>query len=245
MSLLMTNTRGGSPRLPHCKAQRPATTTRLPSYAHQFSCNLRERLRKLGAEHLVRDLSGGFRFGVAQHGLCAAAPKLDPSLQVDHKDRVLREFEQGSLLCGCNLLLTHFRNIAKNQHNTNDFSMTGENWGGTVLNRNFPAIPCDKIHVISDRQNLLLLEHTEYFIVRGHPGLFIDEPKNVPDWLVESLLRSPSGQSGRDGVEKGDSALAVRCYHGLANAAQSRSPSLFALQQLGAQLFDVVTSEQR
>ena len=112
-----------------------------------------------------------------------------------------------------------------------------------MLNRNLPAIPCDKIHVIGDRQNLLLFEHAEHFIVRGHSRLFIDEPKHIPDRLIQSLLRLPSGQSGGDRVEKGDSALAVSCDNGLANASQSRSPSLFALQQPGAQPFNMVSGK--
>jgi hypothetical protein len=46
------------------------------------------------------------------------------------------------------------------------------------------------------------------------------------------------------GVEEGDAAVAVRGDHGLANAGQGRGPSLLALQQLGAQLLDVVSREQ-
>ena len=46
-------------------------------------------------------------------------------------------------------------------------------------------------------------------------------------------------------VEECDAAVAVSCNNGVANAAQSSSPSLFALQQLGAQSFNVVSSEQR
>ena len=33
-------------------------------------------------------------------------------------------------------------------------------------------------------QYLLLFKYTEYFIVRGHAGLLIDEPKHIPDRLV-------------------------------------------------------------
>jgi hypothetical protein len=163
------------------------------SHAHQFSYYLSERLRetRCGASR-ARSCRRPGLWCIPASPLPRGS-KTGPSLHVDHKDGVLREFEQGSLLGGRNLLLPPLRNVAENQHNANDFSFAGENWRGTVLDRNFTAIPCDQVHMVGHSQNLLLFEHTEHFIVRVMPDCFIDELEHIPDRLVQSLLRLPSG----------------------------------------------------
>ena len=122
------------------------------SHAQQFRSYLGQRLRKLSAQQFVRDLADGLGFGVSQHRLRSAAPKQDLPLHIDHKDGVLREFKQGSLLRSRYLLLPPLRNVAEDQHNANDFSFAGEDWRGAVLDRNFAAISCDQVHVVGHSQ---------------------------------------------------------------------------------------------
>ena len=103
------------------------------SYAHECRSYLIQGLRKLGAEQFMRGCANGLALGITKHHLCSAAPKEDLSLHIDYKDRILREFKQCSLFPGLNLLLPPLGNVTKDQHNTNDFSLAGENWRGTML----------------------------------------------------------------------------------------------------------------
>src|SRR5665213_560013 len=127
-------------------------------------------------------------FGVSEHHFCSATPKVYLSLQVDHKDGVLSEFKQCSLLPGCNLLLPPFGNVPEYQYNANHLSSAGEDWRGTVLDWNFTAISSDQIHVAGHGYDLLLFEYAKHFIVCGHAGFFINELKHIPNRLVKSFL---------------------------------------------------------
>ena len=163
------------------------------SRAHQLSFDFSELFREFGAKQVVSDCAGGLRLGVAHHGFRPPAPKQDSALHIDDKDRVLREFEQGSLLRGFQALPTPLGHVAKHQHNANHFSFSGKDRRGTMLDSNLAAVPCHQVHMVGDRQNLFLIEYAEHFIVRGHPRLLIDEPEHVADGLVQSFLWLPTG----------------------------------------------------
>src|ERR1039457_1729516 len=110
MSLLTTNVRGGSPRLPLCNAQRPATTTRLPSFAvliiSPSQCPTRVSVAMIsvkGSGNSVHSSSCAILPAASAlvYPNMASAPRLQNwtlPFHIDHKDRVLREFEQRSLL---------------------------------------------------------------------------------------------------------------------------------------------------
>ena len=50
-------------------------------------------------------------------------------------------------------------------------------------------------------------------------GLLVDDPENALDRLTGCLFRLPACQCSSNGIEEGDIAGGVGCYHGIADAA--------------------------
>ena len=74
-------------------------------------------------------------------------------------------------------------NIVEDEHHTGNSTFFIPDRGCAVLDRNFPPITGDQRGMVGQADNIAIAQDTFDDILGRLAGLFVYDPKNIPDWL--------------------------------------------------------------